>query len=209
MKKILHTMALTLSFILIGCSGQNFTANACDDATSRLVAHAYVLSVPIFGKENELVPYMTSNPESFTENGKAIQCMQNLGSALINQAMAQNHPYEDYTAREMFGGQMPEGLGDLPGQVDASMNSYANDTITMGGELLWLSHVLPPAAQGNYTPYNSTATPTRQVMLQSIQMYVFLCQMSPGLCQMMQDMFQQMEPQLEQTVYELARQVGS
>lgn len=104
---------------------------------------------------------------------------------------------------------MPEGLEDLPGQVDASMRSYGSDMFAMGQELLWLANVLPAAAQGNYTPYNTTGTDTRRMMHQVLPMYQMLCQMDPSSCQIMLGVFREMTPQIEQQIYFLARQLGN
>jgi hypothetical protein len=57
-------------------------AVSCDEETSRLVAKAYVLSAPLIGRENELIPLIQSNPDEFNEGGKAIRRMQSLGAAL-------------------------------------------------------------------------------------------------------------------------------
>lgn len=196
---------LTIGTILVvSCK----KTSACDEVTARLVARAYVLSIPLFFKENDLIPLMADSKDYFLEDGKAIRCMQTLGTALTQSGMADLEQNREYSATERFGGSMPEGLEHLPGQVDASIQSYGNDMFTMGQELLWLSQVLPPAAEGDYEPYKTTATATRQLMAQILPIYQMLYQMDSSMYQMMQNMMQQMQPILEQHVYLLVRQLN-
>ena len=135
--------------------------------------------------------------------------MQRLGTALVNGGLTQSREFSGHSASERFGGSMPEGLGHLPGQVDASMRSYGSDMFAMGQELLWLANVLPAAAQGNYTSYNMTGTATRRMMNQVAPMYKMMCNMDPSICEMMLGMLREMAPQIEQQVYVLARRLGN
>ena len=183
-------------------------APPCDEASARLVARAYVLSNPLAGNGDALIQLMAENRAAFSEGGKAILCMQALGTGLTLRALVAQSQGGGYSATERFGGAMPQGLEHLPGQVDASMQSYNADVFTMGQELLWLSRVLPPAAKGDYQPYLSTATPVRQAVLQVLPVYQLLCGMDPGSCQVMQELFRQMASSLEQQIYTLARQLG-
>ncbi len=206
--KLPIVMLLGIS-LLIGFGVEAPGALACDDTTARLVARAYVLSIPMFFKQNDLIPLLNENKAYFVEGGKAIRCMEALGTSLVQGGMAAANRFKGYSATERFGGSMPPGLEHLPGQVDSSLRSYGNDMFAMGQELLWLSQVLPPAVKGDYAPYNTTATPNRQMVAQVLPIYQMLCQMDPGMCQMMQSMMIQMEPSLEQQLYTLARQLGN
>lgn len=194
---------------VVGLISGNNPAMACDEASSRLVAKAYVLTIPLLNRANELIPIMQSNQAHFSQGGSAIRCMQNLGAALVQGGLAQNNQFGGNTATERFGGQMPPGLAHLPGQVDNSMQSYGSDMFTMGQELRWLANVLPAAAQGNYVPYNTTGTQTRRTMNQVLPIYQMLCQMDPSICQMMLGMLGEMTPQVEQQIYLFARQLGN
>ena len=192
--------------LVIGCGGG---PHPCVEISSRLVAKSYVLTIPLLGRDNEMIPLMQSNRGYFTQEGGAIRCMQRLGAALVQGGLARSSEFSGSSATELFGGSMPEGLGHLPGQVDASMRSYGSEMFTMGQELIWLANVLPAAAQGDYTPYNTTGTDTRRMMYQVLPMYQMLCQMDPSICQMMLGMFREMAPQIEQQVYVFARQLGN
>lgn len=192
--------------LVSGCDGG---AHACDETSSRLVARSYVLTMPLLGRDNEMVPLMQSNRSYFAPGGPAIQCMQSLGTALIRGGLNMSGEYSGSSATERFGGSMPPGLAHLPGEVDRSMGGYGSDILTMGQELLWLAQVLPSAAQGNYTPYNAGGTTNRQLAFRVLPMYRMLCQMAPAICEMMFNMFNEISPQIEQQVYVLARQLGN
>ena len=201
------SITLTMGIALfVSSQTMALPSSGYDDATARLVARAYVLSIPLLFKENDLIPLMAENKAYFVEDGKAIRCMRALGNALIQHALVVGQQTGGRSATEIFGGSMPEGLEDLPGQVDASMRSYNNDTFTMGQELLWLSQVLPSAAEGDYEPYNTTGTPARQLWAQVLPYMRMLFQMNPDLYQTMQNVMREMQPVMEQQIYDLARQ---
>jgi hypothetical protein len=205
MKRVGSMLFLFGALLFTGCGKK---VVSCDEETSRLVAKAYFLSAPLIGRENELIPLIQSNPDDFNEGGRAIRCMQSLGTALTQGGLEQSKQLSGPSATEQLGHLMPIGLEHLPGQVDASLRSYGSDMFNMGNELVWLSQVLPPAVQGNYTPYNTTGTSSRRMAAQALQNYRMLCQMNPGACRMMQAMFLEMEPMLEQEIYSYALQLG-
>jgi hypothetical protein len=184
-------------------SEQRINSCVCDEETSRLVARAYVLSIPFLGRENELPTLMASNSSYFTADGRAIQCMQSLGTTIWQRGSARLDEANEDRDRAIgtYGGSMPEGLGDLPGQVGDSRRSYAGHQLRMGQELLWLSQVLPYAVQGNYAPYNDGTT-NRQMDKQQLSM---LCQIAPNECQIMQAELIKAIPVLEEQIYVLAR----
>ena len=202
MQFILGTVLLAMGW------ADALAAGPCDEQTSRLVSRAYILSIPLLGRENDLISLMRSSPSSFGEDGRAIQCMRVLGSAMTRQGLAQAQPSDRDRASRMFGGSMPEGLEHLPGQVDQSLNSYSNGPFEIGQELLWLAQVLPPAAQGDYAPYNTTGTFNRRMMRQVLPQFQLLCQMQPSACQMMMQMMSGQMPALENMIFNLARQAG-
>lgn len=179
---------------------------ACDDQSARLVAHAYVLSNPLLGQENELIPLMQYNMTYFLPEGKAIQCMQSLGTGLVQKGMALSNQFSGNLASNRFGGRMPAGLQNLPGQVDQNLRSFGANQVIMGKELIWLSQVLPAALLGNPTLYQTTGTDFRQMQRLQLRMYLTLCQMAPALCQDMQAFARSSLADLEQQIYILARQ---
>ena len=149
MKRIGSMMFLFWALLFTGC-GEN--AVSCNEETSRLVAKAYVLSAPFIGRDNELISLAQSNPGYFNEGGKAIQCMQSLGTALMQGGLEQSKQFSGYSATERFGTSMPGELAHLPGQVDDSLRSYGSDMFSMGNELVWLSRVLPLPSRGITPP---------------------------------------------------------
>lgn len=176
----------------------------CDDETAKLVSRAYVLSFPLLGQDSVLQELINANRIAFSEKGAATNCMRVLGSALINQSLAQHKNDNPYAAQERFGGLMPEGLESLPGQVDASMRSAGLEFFTMGQELLWLAEVLPIALEGNAGPYNAQGTQWRQTMLSKAPQLSMLCMMDASACQLFAATMNSMAPIAEQQVYLLA-----
>ena len=198
--------------ILLGAAGllvHSATAQACDESSSRLVAQVYVLANPVAGRENEIVSLMQQYPNYFRDHGGVIRCMQRLGNALIGSGLAHYQQYAGNPAQQAYGGQLPEGLQHLPGEVDDSLRSYGSDMFAMGQEFLWLARVLPPAAQGNYGPYNRTGTDTRQTLRQVWPIYQQMCFFDQSMCQILTNVLDQMSPHLEQQIYAMARNLGN
>jgi hypothetical protein len=180
----------------------------CQDTSARFAARAYVLSIPLMGQEKELIALMERNANEFAVGGGTIRCMNVLGNALIAGALGQFGQFRSYSAQERFGNMMPAELAHLPGQVDDSLQSYGSDAFAMGQELVWLARVLPPAAQGDYGPYNAAGTLSRQAMAQVLPIYQVLCQMDSSTCELMVSMFRQVAPSIEEQIYNLALQVA-
>lgn len=168
-----------------------------DDAVVHLAVRAYVLSIPLLLKEDDLIPLMAANQAQFLEGGMAIQYMQAAGAALAQGALAYHGP----SVQHLFG-VMPPGLQHLPGQLAAKMQSNG---VAIGQEFLWLSQVLPPAAVGDYGPYKTTGTSLRQQEIAQAQMIRL---MNPTMFQMAVGALQQGQPQMEQAIYNLVCQLN-
>ena len=201
--RILLAAALTLG------SGSRTLAADCDEPTARLVARAYVVSFPMAFKEDEFASLLATNAKALGKNGKATRCMKTVGTRLMGGALAAgSSEHRDY-ATERWGGSMPEGLEHLPGQVDASMNSWSNDSFAMAQELLWLSEVLPAAAAGNRDPFDAQDTLARRMWLeQALPMIQLLCNMDQTSCQIMVNAMLAALPLAEAQVYALVLQLG-
>jgi hypothetical protein len=116
-----------------------------------------------------------------------------------------SNQFSGHPAMDKFAGRMPQGLEHLPGQVDNALHSYGADTIAVGQEFLWLSEVLPSAARGNYTPYNTTGTPARQTVRQIWPYYETYCRVDPQPCQLMRATISEAAPVLEAQILRVAR----
>ena len=191
-----------------GCSNYAFQPPPCDEATSRIVARVYVLSIPLLSSNDEFFRIVETNPDAFAEDGLVVRCMRTVGRGLAQQGASAMQTYRTGSAVERFGGMMPEGLSHLPGQVDSSLQSYGTDVYAMGEELVWLSQVLPAVSRGDRAPYNAGQTTSRQLARQAIPVYQMICQMDRSMCQVMFNAIQQVVPTVEETIYRMARQLG-
>lgn len=169
-----------------------------DDAIVRLAVRTYVLSIPLLFKEPEVTPLVYENKVHFLEGGQVTLYMRTAGTALALGAMSYNGP----SVQHLFAGRLPPGLAHLPGQVDAAMRSNG---AAVGQEFLWLSEVLPPAAMGNWGPYNAEGTPFRQQIIAQCRM---IQQTYPAMLQMIAAQMQLAQPQIEQAIYSLVRQLN-
>ncbi len=206
MRRLGSLLFLVAVLLTSGCEelGNIVNGPKCDAFTSRMAAHAYVLSIPFMGRENELIPFMQSVPGYFETAGQATRCMQSLGGKLVQRGTAMSNQFSGHPAMDKFGGRMPAGLEHLPGQVDQGLNSYGANAVSMGQELIWLSNVLPAAVQGNPIPYNTTGTSTRQQARQLWNYFQMTCQTNPSSCQVMQVVqasLREQSPVMEEQIY--------
>ena len=168
-----------------------------DDAVVRLAVHAYVISIPLLFKENELVPLIAANNAYFVEGGPVIQYFQQAGTALFLGGAAYQGPpvWQNYL-------NMPPDVVRIAQQVD---NTMRTNGIQVGQEFLWLAQVLPAAASGNWAPYQQEGTPARQQGIAQAQM---IQQFNPFILQMMANSMQMAQPQIEQAIYALVCQLN-
>ena len=195
--------SLCLALLLAWSATANAGTRFCDDATAKLVASAYVLSIPLLDKHSVLQDLINANKGAFGDGGAATRCMRALGSALMQQSITQYQRSNPHAAQERFGGQMPAELAHLPGQVDRQMQSAGTEFVVMSQELLWLSQVLPAALKGDAGPYNQQGTIWRQTMLRDVMPQVALM-CSLGYCQLIQGMLGSVIPATEEQIFLLA-----
>lgn len=165
-----------------------------DDSIVRLAVRAYVLSLPIFFKENDLISLIAANKAYFVEGGMAILYLQTAGSALAQGAFAF---HGESSAKELFGLSSPD-MERTAGRVDARMKSQG---VALGQDFQWLAQVLPAAAVGDYQPFQSQSqlSPFRQQMLVQVQIW----RMSPDVAQPLVAQLQQQLPTIEQEIYDV------
>lgn len=203
------TIALTLcgllGILLLGVCGSNHSKDnevqRCDAATSRLVAKAYIASVPLISEEDELSELLEANPRPFTKDGPATRCMESLGRRLISM-VGNSMNSNPHAAQERFGGSMPKGLEHVPGQVDASMRRAGVELYSMGEELIWLGRVLPAAVEGDWTNYRNTGTHSRNIAKMALDTLQTTCAIETG-CQYMMAELQEVKPELERGLFML------
>jgi len=135
--------------------------------SSDLVLRSYIDSMPLLGNDENLFELVRNNKEFFTKNGGAVQLMRLIGNTLVEKGIlikrSVGRVKEGFTQEIV--GPLPTGLENLPGKVDNDLNSYGNEEISMGNEMLWLAEVLPYIAEGNYSPYYNSASPLRNQSL--------------------------------------------
>jgi hypothetical protein len=74
----------------------------------------------------------------------------------------------------------------------------------MGQELQWLAQVLPPAAEGDWGPYENTGTPMRNQVRQVLPILQIASQMDPSLAAIVDNVMKQFEPIVADQVAMLA-----
>jgi len=163
-KKAVALLLLTqLIFLATNCTG---TRCPCTEQSIDLISQAYSFSLPLFGDDQKMTALIYDNVEQFAEGGDAIQCLNKLADAYLQNAF-QSYSSEDY---DYAYGRVLEmgGTGEMAQQAATNLSSGAVDSYAMGQELKWLAEVLPSAAAGNWNQFNSTGTPTRNQIREAI-----------------------------------------
>jgi hypothetical protein len=138
----------------------------CDLASARAIAHMYIVANPLLAQKYQrtfpmsdphpwLVYEVNSNPTLFGEASTAIQCGKALGTRLVQLGIQSFNPNSYNDVMRRFGGTV---VNEFAPQVAQSLDKDAVYFVTLGQELIWLTNVLPAAAQGNWVPYNDTGS---------------------------------------------------
>lgn len=213
MKKISVWVVLVFVFILAHCDSKNENAKRseadnyrtaantekiCSEKTARIIGRIYYLSNPleIFNRFADLEAYVNRNRNLLLPGSKMIQCMRSAGNTLIARGV---QAYSQQDADRAYGRALEMGAtGDMANKIRSNMNQGATELFTMGQELIWLSQVLPQAAQGNWNDFINTGTDTRQAVIQSIRLVAPM--LDPNLLGIVQQSFTQYAPYLEYQV---------
>jgi hypothetical protein len=140
----------------------------CAPSTARGLGRLLLDSNPI----NEADPQtfadfqanIARNSNVLQSNGATMICARRLGAALQNQGLSQ-FSKQDYN--EAYGSVLAQGgTIEMAQDVADSMSSGAVDMWATGRELSWLAQVIPTAANGNWTPYTTTGTESRNQIRQ-------------------------------------------
>ncbi len=168
----------------------------CPDRAARVLARAFFLSNP--GSGGNIGAHIAQNRSYFVEGGAAIRCAEALGTRLVYAGIKAYDP-------KAYERAMGVGPAVHAGAVADSINSGSASLWALGQELLWLGKVLPSAARGDWRPYRTTGTSSRQQIRQILPIYQQLMSMDPAMAQMVQGIMRQFQPIVEEQILMLAR----
>jgi hypothetical protein len=147
-------------------------APCADERVARAVAHAYVLSSPLWDSQfflsmatDTLAPFVRRNGVPFQEGGVAVRCARALGRAIVGRAIDLYDPNDAERAAEIASS---NGLPEFAAPVARELGAPAAAVFREGLELQWLAEVLPPLAQGDTRSYETTGTIFRQQLKQVV-----------------------------------------
>ena len=105
------------------------------------------------------------------ENSDVIRCMRRLGNLMVNRGAQQfNFTNADENRVRSSVMNMADGsgldVGTVADNTVASMRREVLQPIIIGQELIWLSNVIPDAADDDWDSYETTGTVFRQLALQ-------------------------------------------
>ena len=181
--------------------GESEQSSACQERAARALGRVYWLANPL-SDPADAVRYVLKDPVMFASDGPAIRCAEKLGNWLLQAGLSSISQGD----RDLIYERALK-MGSTARQADEvarSVSSGAVDAFVMGQELLWLAQVLPQGASGNWDPYLSTGTPTREQARQLLPVYRQLLVQDPAMVQIMDDMMAQFGPIVEEQIVTLA-----
>ncbi|MEN8141763.1 MAG: hypothetical protein ABFR97_11140 [Thermodesulfobacteriota bacterium] len=163
MKDILSQLRLIIIYVPILVMCQYHVAHGfplCSDEGASLAARAYSMAFPLYD-EDSYQEFVIDNSSAFQHDGEAITCLRQLGIVFYKMGLVQqDETPDDRTAQRLFWEGMPEEVSHLPSEVD---NAISESNIKIKGPLaligksfLWLSQVLPEAANGSWESFNNS-----------------------------------------------------
>ncbi len=192
MRSFIKKVFITLLLLsIVGCSEIPISKKrACDIESARKLYKVQILSNPLSERKKfeTLKAYIQENKGDFTDDGSVIRCARALGNNLMKRGVL---TFDDQVReRAANKGISPEYYDRL----EADVNRGSIDSLLQGEELLWLAEVLPEAAKGNWNPYQSTGTKTRQQARAFLPMIEMI---DPSSIQQLEAMMAKIEPIVE------------
>lgn len=125
--------------------------------------------------------FIQGNSSLLQSNGPTMTCARELGQALQYQGLS-SYSQSDYN--DAYGSVLAQGgTIDMAQDVAGGMQSGALDAWMTGQELVWLSQVIPSASNGNWQPYLTTGTESRN----QVRQVMVLLQSMPDMQSMLQE----------------------
>jgi hypothetical protein len=144
---------------------------------------------------NAFREFIQQNAALLRAGTATMNCAGQLGRALQQHGLTRYSPreYDEAYGRVLQRG----GTIEMANDVADSMRSGALDAWMTGKELVWLSQVIPAAANGNWLPYATTGTESRK---QLRQVMVIIEQMPDmqGMLNSVQHLLVTFQPQIEE-----------
>lgn len=130
----------------------------CSPDEARLLSRLYFLANPA-RPHQDLRRFVEHHSACLQAGSPVIRCAARLGRALERRGMAALDPDD-------CGSILDPGYATAEQArcVVLSIQRGAVDPGALGRELSWLSRVIPPAARGDWRPYDSTGTPLRRML---------------------------------------------
>lgn len=157
----------------------------CDLNTGVFIGLLYIKSCPgLFRDNSEFISLVNQYYTILDEDSDAIKCMRTLGEELVHQGTqnfnftndVQNQVHERTMNMAMNHGMVSEAQS-FADNVVSSMKNEQLQPIIIGQELIWLSEVLPYAADDNWDYYNNTGTYFRKAAIDQIEQIELSLQM--------------------------------
>lgn len=179
-----------------------------DEGVARAVAHAYLLSNPLWDSQfflsiakDTLAPFVERNAALFQEGGAAVRCARALGRAIVGRAINTYDPRDAERAAVIASS---NGLPEFAAPVARDLGAPAGALFQEGLELQWLAEVLPAFARGDRRSYETTGSIFRQQIKQAVpflelQMQVIAAQDPAFAASLFQYMIPAMGMSLEQS----------
>ena len=181
------------------------TPQTFDPKVAQVVGRVYYLAIPL-SEPSELANYVQQNRAYFVENSPVIRCASALGNKLVYQAVS-SYSQGDYD--KAYESSLEMGAtGEIAHSVADSIQSGNLGLFAMGQELLWLAEVLPSAAEGNWTPFNTTGTEARITTRNYLSIVNSMGMMDPETLQIMQASMTQFQTLAEDQIVFLAVMTG-
>ena len=162
MKRLVGSLFIFIIFLYtLSCSCSN---DSVDQETAKNLGHLYYAVNPLNELQNpkSIENFIYSNKSLLQDDSPTIRCARKLGTKLIESGLKafSNNDYDRaYGSVLDMGGNMSQAR-----DVSQSIQQGAVDTFMIGQELLWISNVVPKAANGDWTDFNKTGTQSRMTL---------------------------------------------
>ena len=164
------TYIALLSLVLLLCSScsKDLEAKYSDDTVKKVTKLSFV-SNPclVILDESQFKDFLSTHANELGSDSDIIKCCNELGTKLIEKGIngfSKEEQEFGYARALDLGASMEQAR-----EISFAVNQQSVDEFTLGKELLWLSKVIPSAAQGDMTKFNNPESGNRKKIQFAVQ----------------------------------------
>ena len=149
----------------------------CDEQIARIIGKLYNISNPLYMINNweELETFVIENRSILLPNNQVIRCMLTAGERMQVSAL---QSFDPNSGDQAYNSAINLGAtAEMANQIKSNVDQGQVQLFALGQELVWLSQVIPKAAQGDWSDFLNTGTLSRKQTIEYLNIMIPMFEM--------------------------------